>query len=262
MKIVSLQWCGDWEEAGSNLESLQAQLSEIMSQSDHHIDLVVLPELFHTGFSMHPERFAMSADALLNRLAQLAGLFRIYMIAGVADTEREDEKTLFRNSAWVFNPAGQRSAHYIKQKPFSYSNEQSIYASGNQSCLFDINEVSCSLFICYDLRFPELFRKVAKQASILFVIANWPEARQSHWETLLKARAIENQCFIVGVNRVGKDGNDLTYVGGSMVISPLGDVLSYGRETDKVIVTEIDTLQVKQVREKFPFLDDMQEESG
>lgn len=262
MKIASLQWSGIWEENRSDIDSLHSKLSEIMGQRGpqaQKIDVVVLPELFHSGFSMHPERFTSMADELLSNLAKLAGLFGIYIIAGVAETELDREDVIFRNSGWVFNPSGERAARYIKQMPFSYINEQAVYLPGNQLCLFDVNGVMCTLFICYDLRFPELFRKVAREVAVIFVIANWPESRQSHWETLLKARAIENQCFIVGVNRVGRDGNDLNYIGGSMVINPLGEVLSYGQVTDEVILTEIETLQVQQVRKQFPFLQDMQD---
>lgn len=260
MKIASLQWSGVWEENSSNIDSLHSQLSQIMGQGGQQaqkIDVVVLPELFHSGFSMHPERFTSMAGELLNNLAKLAGEFGIYLIAGVAEAEVDGEDIIFRNSAWVFNPSAGRAARYIKQMPFSYANEQAIYLPGNQPSLFDVNGIMCSLFICYDLRFPELFRKVAREVEVIFVIANWPESRQSHWEILLKARAIENQCFIVGVNRVGRDGNDLNYIGGSMVINPLGEVLSYGQVTDEVIFTEIETSQVQQVRKQFPFLQDM-----
>jgi len=261
LKIASLQWSGVWEESSSNIDSLCSQLTEIMGQGqqEQKIDIVVLPELFHSGFSMHPERFTSMADGLLSNLAKLAGQFGIYLIAGVAEAEVDGEDAIFRNSGWVFTPYGERSARYIKQMPFSYANEQAIYLPGNQPSLFDLNGVTCSLFICYDLRFPELFRKVAKEVEVIFVIANWPESRQSHWETLLTARAIENQCFIVGVNRVGRDGNDLNYIGGSMVINPLGQLLSYGKATDEVIITEIETSQVQQVRKQFPFLQDIQD---
>ncbi len=259
MKIASLQWSGVWEDSSSNIVFLNTQLSEIMAQKGPKVEVVVLPELFHSGFSMHPELFTPTAGDLLTGLAKLAGQFGIYIIAGVAEAEVDGEDIIFRNSAWVFNPSGQRSARYIKQMPFSYADEQAIYEPGDQSSVFDVNGVTCSLFICYDLRFPELFRKVAREVEVIFVIANWPESRQSHWETLLKARAIENQCFIVGVNRVGRDGNDLNYIGGSMVINPLGEVLSYGKAADEVVITEIETLQVQQVRKRFPFLQDMQD---
>ncbi|MDA3807414.1 MAG: hypothetical protein PF440_05790 [Thiomicrorhabdus sp.] len=261
MKIASLQWSGVWEESSSNIDSLRSQLIDIIGQGPQaqKIDIVVLPELFHTGFSMHPERFTSAANELLSNLAKLAGEFGIYLMAGVAEAEVDEEAVIYRNSGWVFTPSGQRSARYIKQMPFSYANEQAIYPPGNQPSLFELNGVTCSLFICYDLRFPELFRKVAGEAEVIFVIANWPESRQSHWETLLTARAIENQCFIVGVNRVGRDGNDLNDCGGSMVISPLGEVLSYGKANDEVIITDIETSQVQQVRTQFPFLQDMPE---
>ena len=128
---------------------------------------------------------------------------------------------------------------------------------GNEQVVFEVDGIKSSIFICYDLRFPELFRKVAKDINVIFVIANWPEVRQPHWESLLQARAIENQCFIVGVNRIGKDGNDLIYGGGSNVFSPLGENLSRGGKNQEYIVTDLDTAEVGAVRERFPFLQDM-----
>jgi predicted amidohydrolase len=260
MKIASIQWDAAWEsrweESLVDIERLQKQIIAVV---DKGAQVVVLPELFHSGFSMHPERFAPPLrSVMVDQLAQWAQDFQCYLIVGVAIADDTvSVPPAYRNSALVFNPQGELITNYIKQKGFSYAQEQLAYLPGLGNALFDIAGVPCSVFICYDLRFPELFRQVAKQVAIIFVIANWPEARQSHWEALLKARAIENQCFIVGVNRIGRDGNDLNHIGGSMVIDPLGEVRSYAKATDVFIMTEIETSQVAQVRQQFPFLQDM-----
>jgi predicted amidohydrolase len=155
------------------------------------------------------------------------------------------------------NRKGQVIARYIKNHPFSFAKENEYYHPGNDQSIFEIDYTKCSMFICYDLRFPELFRMVARSVKIIFVIANWPEIRQAHWESLLKARAIENQCFIVGVNRIGKDGNGLVYAGGSLVCDPSGNERSRGGKQQEYISTELDVSDVDCIRKKFPFLQDM-----
>ncbi len=261
LKIASVQLDSKWQDTAANLQQLNSLIKET-NLSD--CDVLVLPELFHAGFSMAVDLVAEPQQGVIYQaLSQLAKNHAIYIIAGVAQKTsglESDIKILGAkalNTAVVFDRAGKEIACYVKNYTFTYAEEGDYYQAGNQSVAFELEGVSCSVFICYDLRFPELFRKVAKQVEVIFVIANWPESRQSHWETLLKARAIENQCFIVGVNRLGKDGNDLNYIGGSMVVDPLGDVLSYGQEADDVIMTEIDPLLVQQVRKQFPFLQDM-----
>ncbi|MEA3404116.1 MAG: nitrilase-related carbon-nitrogen hydrolase, partial [Pseudomonadota bacterium] len=161
------------------------------------------------------------------------------------------------NTALVFDRNGTEQACYIKNHSFSFANEDRYYQASNQQVIFNIDHTPCSVFICYDLRFPELFRKVAKQSEMIFVIANWPASRQQHWQALLQARAIENQCFMVGVNRTGEDGNGLLYEGGSSVINPLGEMLSYMSAESNYLVTEVNPQETLKVRERFPFLNDM-----
>jgi predicted amidohydrolase len=129
--------------------------------------------------------------------------------------------------------------------------------AGDNVTTFDIDGLPSSIFICYDLRFPEVFRKVAKQVQAIFVIANWPSERVEHWNALLKARAIENQCFIIGVNRTGIDGNGIHYSGSSCVIDPTGSFICSGGESEEYLVSDFDSAQVSKVRAQFPFLRDM-----
>lgn len=262
MKISCLQWNSDWEDSQANLDRLESSIKLATANdfsASNRPSVVVLPEMFNSGFSISPENFAEPLDgSLVETLSSLAKSYHCYLIAGAAIEEGETEQThKFENSALVFNPAGQLINHYVKQKSFSFANEQQVYATGHKSKPFEIGGVQCALFICYDLRFPELFRRVAKSAEVIFVIANWPEERQAHWEALLKARAIENQCFIIGVNRTGTDGNGLNYIGGSMVVSPLGETLAYGERSDEVVQATLTTALAKETRQSFPFLQDL-----
>ncbi|HHT00305.1 MAG TPA: carbon-nitrogen family hydrolase [Thiomicrospira sp.] len=253
MRIASIQLDSVWQDAEANLTALASYRKQLKKDL---VDVVVLPELFHSGFSMNTKQIQQDRTGLVySKLSQLAKELGIYIIAGVA-LKSDGNKAL--NSALVFDRNGTEQACYIKNYAFSYANEDQFYQAGTQQVIFNIDDAACSVFICYDLRFPEVFRKVAQQVEMVFVIANWPASRQQHWQTLLQARAIENQCFVVGVNRTGEDGNGLLYEGGSSVISPFGEILS-GMDADShYLVTEVDPKQALTIRERFPFLNDMQ----
>lgn len=254
MNIIGFQWNPVWQDTQANLQALNSALESLFEKTDSDIDVVVLPEVFLSGFSMQPSLFAEELGGpSIQSLKSYAQLYKCYLIAGVAIQANEQ---VF-NSALVISPLGGLLANYQKQKLFAYADEHKSYKAGKIPAVFKINEINCAVFVCYDLRFPELFRQVAKDIEVIFVIASWPESRQSHWEALLKARAIENQCFIVGVNRIGTDGNNRQYAGGSMIISPLGEQLAYGGKTDQQINAIIEPEQTLQVRQQFPFLVDM-----
>jgi len=189
----------------------------------------------------------------ISSLSSLASEYQIQIIAGLALIDGAD----ISNVAVFIDKEGTLQSQYIKNYPFSFAGEDKHYRSSDRQVIFDLEGLQATTFICYDLRFPELFRSVAKRVDMIFVIANWPEPRQAHWITLLKARAIENQCFIIGVNRIGKDQNNLNYIGGSMVIDPWGEEISIGSLDQEYIVTKIDAEKTKTIREKFPFLNDI-----
>ena len=121
--------------------------------------------------------------------------------------------------------------------------------------MFELEDIGATCFICYDLRFPELFRAVVDECGLILVIASWPAARQSHWDLLLQARAVEGQCFIVGVNRVGEGGGH-TFLGGSAVIDPIGRVLAHGGDKEVLLLADVDPGMVREVRSTMPFLKD------
>jgi len=256
MKIASIQLNIHWEDKLSNFK----QAAKFVKQAKQdNCDLVVFPEMFNTGFSMNAKKIAENRDSETTHfLCQLAKKHQINLIAGFV------EKSDFGNEniAIYINREGQKKSRYIKNHPYSYAGENKVYSSGEAQAIYDLDGCPATTFICYDLRFPELFRKVAQQVKIIFVIASWPVVRQKHWEILLQARAIENQCFVVGVNRIGTDGNGLEYGGGSHVYSPLGEPLSRGGDKQEYIVTEIDLTDVDKLRKSLPFLNDMKKGGG
>ncbi len=252
MKIASIQLNIEWEDKEVNFR--RSEIFTERAKSDN-CNVIVFPETFNSGFSMNVKTIGEVPNGeTFDHLSQLAKKYNISIIGGYAESTNSGKG---RNIALVLDSDGRTLAKYSKNHPFSYVDEHKYYEPGDSQSIFEIDGTSSSVFICYDLRFPELFRKVAKQVSVIFVIANWPLARQEQWESLLKARAIENQCFIVGVNRIGTDGNELTYGGGSNVFDPLGNMLSRGGSTQEYIVTEINESEVTEVRRKFPFLKDM-----
>lgn len=245
-----------WESKKINLNRMKQFVSKA---ADEGCDVAVLPEMFNTGFSMNTSVTAEDEDGeTASVLSAMAKQNKIYIVAGYA-VKGDGGKC--ENIAAVFNRKGDLIARYIKMHPFSFAGEDQHYRAGDRTAVFDIDGVTAGVFICYDLRFPEVFRSIAKQIQLIFVIANWPDARKEHWETLLKARAIENQCFVIGVNRTGVDGRGIYYSGGSRVYGPLGDELCNG-SMEEFITCSIEPKDVAETRAKFPFLNDMKYVAG
>jgi predicted amidohydrolase len=219
--------------------------------------LVILPELFACGFSMCVERVAESRPRPTETyLAELARQRQFHVLGGVAAEHGGD----VRNEAVFYDPSGTNVARYAKLHPFAPGGEAAAYARGHDIVTFDCMEFRIAPFICYDLRFPEIFRRATRRgANLLAVIANWPSSRVEHWLTLLRARAIENQAYVVGVNRCGNDPN-LTYPGRSIIVEPLGEIVADAGASETVLQAEIDIRKVKDFRAKLPFLRDMRDE--
>ena len=216
--------------------------------------LLLFPEMTLTGFSMNTEKLAEEREGKsFQFFSELAKKFSTSIIAGIIE---KDENNFF-NTLIHINSSGDLISYYRKVHPFSYSDEDKYYRGGDKPVVTEIDDWKIGLSICYDLRFPELFRFYAKERVDLIInIANWPALRIEHWRSLLKARAIENQCYIAGVNRIGNDPNAV-YNGFSSVFNPMGkEIISIGDE-EKIITVEIDKEKVKQVREEFPFLEDI-----
>ena len=254
MKVALLQMNSVWENPGEN----HSKASELIrSAAAQGCDVAVLPEMFPTGTSSNTAITAEPADSPTDAfLAATAKKHAINIIAGFAlQGLSADSKA--RNIAAVYNRQGGREALYTKIHPFSPALENRTYEAGSAPVIFTLEGSSCGIFICYDLRFPEAFRSIAKKVQAIFVIANWPRARIEHWETLLKARAIENQCFVIGVNRTGFDGNGLYYPGCSQIIDPWGRVLCHGSEREPLVIEAFDPREADRYRAKYKFLNDM-----
>ncbi len=253
MKIALIQLNIAWESKKTNYEKAEFFARRA---AEKKCDVVVFPEMFNTGFSMNVSAIAESENGETNLvLSEIAKKYGMYLIAGFPVKKQDEEKG--RNIAVVYDRRGIRIAAYTKMHPFSFLNEDKYYAAGDNTVTFDINGMPCSVFICYDLRFPEAFRRVAKKVHAIFVIANWPSSRKDHWETLLKARAIENQCFVIGVNRTGTDGNGIHYPGASHIFDPSGNDILCGNDKEEFLSGEINPSEVAEIRSKFPFLKDM-----
>jgi predicted amidohydrolase len=243
-----------WEDPPRNYARAHELLAHARLKRE---SLVVLPELFACGFSMNVDRVGEDEPrATENFLRDVAREFGVFVVGGVA--ARTAGRV--RNEAVVVNPPGDMIARYAKLHPFTLAGEKDAYAAGEDVVLFDWAEFKVAPFVCYDLRFPEIFRRAVRRGANLFtVIANWPSARVNHWVTLLQARAIENQAYVVGANRCGRDPK-LEYPGRSLVIDPLGNIIADAGDHETVLAAEVDFQQVARLRAKLPFLNDLRAE--
>ena len=253
MRIGLAQLNIQWESKNENFKMAEIFIEKASYQK---CDVVVFPEMFNTGFSMNVPSIAEKKNGETARFLAIQAVQNdINIIAGY--TEKGFKSTKGLNQAVVYNRRGRRVATFTKMHSFSFANEDQYYSAGNKIVTFDIEGLSSSIFICFDLRFPEVFRKVAKKVQAIFVLANWPSTRMEHWESLLKARAIENQCFVIGVNRTGRDGNGIDYSGKSKIFGPLGNEICSGSEKEELLIGEIFPHEVIEIRKKFPFLNSM-----
>jgi predicted amidohydrolase len=255
MQVACCQLDIVWENKPANHAKVRILLDRAAPPRG---SLVALPEMFATGFSMDVKTITdTSSRETYEFLSRTAANYGVFLAAGIVQNAGESRG---RNECVVFSPSGDSVAQYCKIHPFSYAGETNHYVSGEQITFFDWHEFTVSPFICYDLRFPEIFRAAVVQGAQLFVvIANWPASRVRHWITLLKARAIENQAYVMGVNRCGNDPK-LSYSGHSMIIDPRGEVLADAGEDEGVISAEIDAEALAQYRREFPFLNDIHHE--
>ena len=239
-----------WEDGPSNYETVRTLVS---GADPREGDLIVLPEMFDTGFSLNTDRTADANGATLGFLGDLARSFHAWVQGGrtMAGTAG-----LATNRAPVLDPEGRLVAEYSKIHPFTYGREPERFRPGTEITTYDWAAGGDALrvcpAICYDLRFPELFREGLARGTEAFVIgANWPDARQAHWRTLLLARAIENQAYVLGVNRAGADPH-LSYAGGTIGVSPKGEVLGELGPEEGVLTIEVDPAEVRSWRDTFP----------
>jgi predicted amidohydrolase len=249
MRIAAVQHDIVWEDAAATRDAVLPLLDQASAAG---AELIVLTEMFATGFSMRPERFAEDEGGPVEQwlLAQ-ASQRNAVLIGSIAQRGADGR---YRNNAVVAAPDG-RIDRYAKIHPFSYSGEHEQYAAGDKPLTVDIRGLRTSVFVCYDLRFADEFWPLAPDTDLYVVPANWPRERREHWRLLLRARAVENQAYVVGVNRVGSR-KDLHYAGDSAIIDPLGRTLVEGSEQPTVLIADIDAASVAAVRRDLPFLPD------
>jgi len=252
MKIYCCQLDIAWENKSPNFAKAQALLTAAKPEPN---SLVMLPELFATGFTMNaPAHSEKPGGETEQFLAGLAKELRTYVLGGVLGAGAQGKG---RNLSVVFSPEGREVARYMKMQPFTPGGESAAYEAGAEPTLFSWQGFTVSPFICYDLRFPEHFRTATRRgAELLTVIASWPVQRIHHWVALLQARAIENQAYVAGVNRCGTDPK-FTYTGRSLIIGPGGDILADAGDGEKVIHADVDPATVQAYRKQLPFLADM-----
>ncbi|HAV61246.1 MAG TPA: amidohydrolase [Verrucomicrobiales bacterium] len=251
MKVLLVQPDVVWEDHAANFEKIRGLLAR--SAIDRG-SLIVLPEMFATGFSMNLEATLRAESAAGSFLKQLAAEHQCAVIGGLVS---QGQQGMGRNEAVAHGPTGSLLARYCKMQPFTLGGEAGCHEKGEAPVFFEWDGFVVSPFVCYDLRFPELFRSAARRgAELLVVIAQWPSRRVQHWVTLLQARAIENQAFVVGVNRSGKDPT-LDYPGRSIVVNPMGEIIADAGAGEGVVSAELDVATVLQWRRDFPALQDM-----
>ncbi len=257
MQVAVVQLDIVWESKARNharaIELLQASQVEPGS-------LIVLPEMFDTGFSMNLSITAQSASRESEvALRTIATQFRSTVLGGVVGPVVDGKSS---NEAVAFSPEGDELVRYTKQRPFSLVGEGDHYPGGQGELLFDWNGISVAPFVCYDLRFPELFRPAAfRGAELIAVIACWPAVRSEHWVRLLQARAIENLAISVGANRCGQEPG-LRFDGRSCAFDHMGVPLFEASSEAQVCKTEVDIDALRRWRQKFPALRDAMQHAG
>jgi omega-amidase len=248
MKVSAVQFSPVWENKNENISKAKKLLEKHLSSSD----LIVFPETFLSTFTMNSDHCSEEQNGTTESL-----LFDFSAMYQAATVGGWIEKNLFDkpyNTASFTEPRG-NIYRYRKIHPFTFANEDKNYSSGNTSVSFEYKGFKIALFICYDLRFPESFRSLAGNTDLYIVIANWPQARIDHWLTLLKARAIENQAYVLGVNRTG-EGGGLVYNGNSCLFDTWGENLFPITSEETILSGTISLDHLTSIRQKYPFLKD------
>jgi omega-amidase len=242
-----------WENIEANLQMLTQKIESIATPTQ----IVVLPEMFTTGFSMQPHLYAQTThQTCIQWMQKMAAQHKIIITGSVMIKE---ENNYYNRLIWM-QPNGEYH-YYNKRHCFAYANEHNHYTAGNKKLIVQANGFKINLQICYDLRFPVWSRQADKNNlfDVLIYVANWPTQRNHAWKSLLIARAIENQCYVIGVNRVGIDGNHIEYNGDSMIVSPLGKILYHKQVDEDIFTITLNKEDINTIRNQFPFYNDADE---
>lgn len=247
MKVALIQTALIWENAEANRKHFEEKINSITE----NVDLIVLPEMFTTGFSMNPESIAETMDGeTVHWMKAIASKGNFAVCGSVIIQEN---KHYYNRLLFIF-PSGE-VMHYDKRHLFSLAGEDEVYTKGRERLIIDYRGFKICPLVCYDLRFP-VFSRNTEHFDVLLYVANWPKPRITAWDTLLKARAIENMCYTVGVNRVGEDSNGLEYIGHSQVFDFLGNPLTEVSEKETVLIAALQKGPMLEMRSKLSFLED------
>lgn len=259
-----------WEQKEENLKRVESILQRFLEEAEERTKLLVFPEMTLTGFSMNTKATSESEKETVAKFSKLAKKYNTFLAFGWVKAESVEkaamESDICENHFSIVSPSDGEILDYAKIHPFSYSGEHEFFKGGNHLSFCQVEDFTVSTGVCFDLRFPEIFQKMSDKADLILIPANWPERRRDHWMTLLKARAIENQCYIAGVNCAGMVG-DQFYSGDSALYSPAGELLKAKEEIlidasipeQKLFIYEIEN-NVKKVRAGFPIKSDRRED--
>ena len=260
LRIAIIQTDLHWEDISANL----AMLDEKVRAVTEEVDLIALPEMFSTGFSMSVERLAEPMNGSAVQWLQQAAKLKNCVIAGslMLYDEKDGVKNYYNRLVWM-KPDGKYET-YDKRHLFSLSSEPKEYTAGEKRLIANINGWNICPMICYDLRFPVWSRNAINEKretsyDVLLYSANWPDRRATAWKTLLQARAIENQCYVIGVNRIGVAADGMTHSGDSSVIDPLGNILYRKENEADIAIVHLNYEEMIKVRRQLPFLKDADE---
>ena len=250
VRVAAVQHDIVWEDPAANHERLRPVVE---AAAGGGAEIVVLSEMWSTGFSMNADVIAQAPDGptptfMLDTARELG-----VWLAG-SFPERTVGHPLPTNRFLLAGPGGE-DHRYSKIRPFSFAGEDQHYAAGRETITVEVGGLRITPFVCYDLRFADLFWDAAARTDCYLVPANWPAARSEHWTSLLRARAIENQAWVIGVNRVG-DGDGLAYSGDTRIIAPLGAITAATPGEVETIIVDVDPAMVADTRARFPFMQD------
>lgn len=251
LKVTLVQSILHWEDKRKNLEMFTVKLESVEPRS-----IVLLPEMFSTGFSMEPAALAETMEGeAVEWMKKITARKKIVLCGSLII----EEKGHYYNRFVCMLPNGE-AAIYDKRHLFAYAGENEKYTAGKRRQILSISGWKINCIVCYDLRFPVWTRQQAADGTpeydVLIIVANWPEKRIQAWKTLIQARAIENQCYVAAVNRVGTDGNGILYSGESLVADPLGNILEIRKDNEEIFSVELERKNLDEIRSRLPFLKD------
>ena len=248
LTITTIQTNLHWEDKAANLQMLEEKINSIKEKTE----IVVLPEMFTTGFSMKPKELAETMDGeTVQWMKRIAAAKKIILTGSVII---EDGGNYYNRLIWM--TPEREYTYYDKRHLFSMGKENDHYTAGDEKVIVELKGWKIRLAICYDLRFPVWIRNQGSEYDLLLIVASWPDQRMAHWRALIPARAIENQSYVVAVNRVGHDGNQVYHSGHSMCIDPFGNTVYYKPEDEDLYTFSIGYEELVKIRRAYPFLPD------